>query len=65
MEMTPQEELAMKDALKGKLSDNYEDLEKVLVHLANKKENASDHGSYKFIEKAMNKVESKMRALKA
>lgn len=65
MEMTPQEELTMKDALKGKLSDNYEDLEKVLANLTAKKENASDHGSYKFIEKAMNKVESKMRALKA
>lgn len=65
MELPPQEEQDMKDALKGKLSDNYEDLEKVLVNLTTKKENASDHGSYKFIEKTINKIHSKMRALKA
>lgn len=65
MEMSPQDELDMKNALKGKISDNYEELEKVLGNLAIKKSNTKDHGTYKFIEKAMNKIHFKMIAIKA
>lgn len=64
MEMSPQEELDMKNALKGKFSDNYDDLEKVMQNLTIKKSNTTDHGTYKFIEKAMNKIHSRMRDLK-
>lgn len=65
MEMTPQEELDMKNALKGKLTDNYDDLEKLLVNLTTKKSNTRDHGTFKFIEKAMTKIHSKMKVIKA
>jgi len=65
MEFSPQEELDMKEAMKGKLSDNYEELEKLLENLSIKKANTTAHGTYKFIEKAMHKVSSKMKTLKA
>lgn len=65
MELTAQEELDMKNAMNGKLSDDYDELEKVLHNLTVKKSNTTDHGSYKFIEKAMSKIHSKMRAIKA
>ena len=65
MALTEQEELNMKNAMRGKLSDNYDDLEKVLENLSTKMKNTSDHGTYKFIEKAIQKIDSKMRTLKA
>lgn len=64
MEMTPQDELDMKNAMNGKLSDNYDDLVKVLENLTIKKANTTNHGTFKFVEKAMNKIHSKMRAIK-
>ena len=65
MEMSPQEQLDMKNAMNGKLSDNYDDLVKVLENLTIKKSTTTNHGTYKFIEKAMNKIHSKLRAIQA
>lgn len=65
MEMSEQEQLDMKNAMNGKLGDNYDELEKVLENLTIKKSNTTDHGTFKFIEKTMNKIQSKMRAIKA
>ena len=63
--MTDQETLDIKNAINGKLSDNYDDLEIVLKNLTTEKETATSHGSFKRIDKAIEKVRMKMNRLKA
>jgi len=63
MEMSPEDKLEMKNALDGKLSDDYKTLEKVLEHLTTAKEAASNHGTFKRIDGAMSKVRVKMSRL--
>ena len=63
--MTDQETLDMKNAINGKLSDNYDDLEIVLKNLTTEKEAATNHGSFKRVDKAIAQVRMKMNKLKA
>ena len=64
MEMSDQEKLDVKNAMDGKLSDDYNNLEIVLQNLTAEKSTAKDHGRYKRIDKAIGKVQMKMNALK-
>jgi len=61
--MTEQEKLDIKNAIDGKLSDDLADLEVLLKNLSTEKAAASDHGRFKRIDKAMEKVQMKMRRL--
>ena len=65
MELTEEAKLDMKNALNGKLSDNYDDLKIVLENLTIKKAATTDHGSFKQIDKAIGKIQLKMNRLKA
>jgi len=62
--MSPEEKLEMKNALNGKLSDDYNELEKLLVNLTAEKDATSNHGTYKRIDGAISKVQMKMNRLK-
>ncbi|MDQ7066717.1 MAG: hypothetical protein Q9M40_01235 [Sulfurimonas sp.] len=63
MEMSEQAQLDVKNAINGKISDNYDELKVVLENLSIKKAAATDHGSFKQIDKAMGKVQLKMNRL--
>lgn len=63
--MTDQETLDMNNAIDGKLSDNYDDLEIVLKNLTTEKEATTNHGRFKRVDKAIEKVRMKMNRLKA
>ncbi|MDQ7045882.1 MAG: hypothetical protein Q9M32_08220 [Sulfurimonas sp.] len=65
MEISEEAKLDMKNALNGKFSDNYDDLQIVLDNLSIKKAAASDHGSFKQIDNAMGRIQSKMKKIKA
>ncbi|QSZ42750.1 hypothetical protein GJV85_11705 [Sulfurimonas aquatica] len=65
MEISEEAKLDMKNALNGKLSDNYDELKIVQENLAIKKAEATSHGTYKQIDKAMDKITHKMNKLKA
>ncbi|PHR59600.1 MAG: hypothetical protein COA44_01270 [Arcobacter sp.] len=62
--MTDQENLDVKNAIDGKLSDTYDELEIVLKNLISEKEAAGDHGTFKRIDKTVDKVRIKMHRLK-
>ena len=62
--MSPEEKLAIKNALNGKLSDDYEDLEKLFENLTAEKAATTNHGTFKRIDGAISKVRSKMNKLK-
>lgn len=64
MEMSDEEKLEMKNALDGKLSDDYNELEKLLENLTTAKDAATNHGTFKRIDGAMSKVRVKMSKLK-
>ncbi|SFV51258.1 hypothetical protein MNB_SM-4-519 [hydrothermal vent metagenome] len=63
MELTDEAKLDMKNALNGKLSDNFNELKIVLENLTAKKAVTTDHGSFKQIDKAIGKVQLKMNRL--
>ncbi|HIC11925.1 MAG TPA: hypothetical protein EYO75_00840 [Sulfurimonas sp.] len=63
MEISEEAKLDMKNALNGKLSDNYDELKIVLENLTAKKAVTTDHGSFKQIDKAIGKVQLKMNRL--
>lgn len=63
MEISEEATLDMKNALNGKLSDNYDDLKIVLENLSAKKAVTTDHGSFKQIDKAIGKIQLKMNRL--
>ena len=63
MELSEQAQLDVKNALNGKLSDNYDELKIVLENLSIRKAAATDHGSYKQVDKAMGKVQLKMNRI--
>ncbi|MBL1243538.1 MAG: hypothetical protein COA39_003945 [Sulfurimonas sp.] len=65
MEISEEAKLDMKNALNGKLSDNYDDLKIVLENLSAKKAVTTDHGSFKQIDKAIGKIQLKMSKIKA
>jgi len=65
MEMSDQEKIDMKNAINGKVSGNYDELEILLKNLTTEKEAATDHGRFKRIDKAIDKVRTKMYVLKA
>lgn len=65
MEMSDQEKTDIKNAMDGKLSDNYADLEILLKNLTTEKEVATDHGRFKRIDKTIDKVRMRMNRLKA
>jgi len=63
--MSDQEKQDVNNAINGKLSDDYNDLEVVLNNLNAEKATVKDHGRYKRIDKAISKVRTKMNTLKA
>ena len=63
MEISEEAKLDMKNALNGKLSDNYDDLKIVLDNLTIKKAGVTDHGSFKQIDKAIDKIKFRMKKL--
>jgi len=63
--MTDQETLDMDNAIDGKLSDNYDDLEIILKNLITEKEATTNHGRFKRVDKAVDQVRIKMNKLKA
>ncbi|HIC44150.1 MAG TPA: hypothetical protein EYO73_07625 [Sulfurimonas sp.] len=63
--MTEQETLDVKNAIDGKLSDTYEELEATLALLEIAKKAATDHGRFKRVDMAADKVKVKMSTLKA
>ncbi|MDF1877041.1 hypothetical protein JHD47_04365 [Sulfurimonas sp. SAG-AH-194-L11] len=63
MELTEEAKLDMKNALNGKLSDNFDELKVLLENLSAKKAVTTDHGTFKQIDKAMGKVQVKMNRL--
>ena len=65
MEMSDQEKIDIKNTINGKISGNYDELETLLKNLTTEKEAATDHGRFKRIDKAINKVRTKMNVLKA
>ncbi|MDF1884188.1 hypothetical protein JHD49_09570 [Sulfurimonas sp. SAG-AH-194-C21] len=65
MELSEQAKLDMKNALNGKISDNFDELKIVLENLSAKKAVTTDHGSFKQIDKAMGKIQVKMNRLQA
>jgi hypothetical protein len=65
MEMSEEDKLAIKNALNGKLSDDYNELEKLLENLTTEKATTTNHGTFKRIDGAMSKVRMKMNKLKA
>ena len=65
MELSDQEKLDVKNALNGKFTDNYDDLEMLLENLTAEKTKASDHGKFKRIDNAIGKLRNKMNRLKA
>ena len=65
MELSEQAKLDVKNALNGKFSDNYDDLEILLENLTAEKTKASDHGKFKRIDTAIGKLHNKMIRLKA
>ncbi|MDF1881388.1 hypothetical protein JHD50_08765 [Sulfurimonas sp. MAG313] len=62
--MTEQETLDVKNAIDGKLSDNLEELEAILVLLEMAKKAATDHGRFKRVDMAADKVKVKISRLK-
>jgi len=63
--MTDQEKKELNSAINGNFSDNYDELEIVLTNLRTAKEAATDHGRFKRIDNAIEKVRTKMHAMKA
>ena len=64
LEMSPEEQTAIKNALIGKLSDDYNDLENLLKNLTAEKETTTNHGTFKRLDGAISKVRIKMNKLK-
>lgn len=64
MEISPEEKTAIKNALNGKSSDDYDDLEKLLQNLLAEKAATTNHGTFKRIDGAISKVRIKMNKLK-
>lgn len=62
--MSAEAKIAIKNALNGKLSDDYNDLEKLLENLTAEKATATNHGTFKRIDGAIDKVRIKMNKLK-
>jgi len=62
--MSPEEKIEMKNALNGKFSDDYNDLEKLLEILTSEKAAATNHGTFKRIDGAISKLRMKMNKLK-
>ena len=65
MELSAEEKQAIKDAMNGKLSDDYNELEKLLENLSTEKEATTNHGTFKRLDTAMSKVRSKMSKIQA
>lgn len=64
MEMSPEAKTAIKNALNGVLSDDYNELETLLQNLAAEKAATTNHGTFKRIDGVISKVQSKMNRLK-
>jgi len=62
--MSPEEKTEIQNALNGKFSDDYNELEKLLENLGAEKAATTNHGTFKRIDGAMSKVRSKMNKLK-
>ena len=62
--MSPEAKQEMKNALNGKFSDDYNELEKLLETLTAEKATATNHGTFKRIDGAISKLRMKMNRLK-